>query len=386
MAVYKQKGSKNWWYKFTWKGETIRETTKQSNKRIAEQIEAARKTQLAKGEVGFKDRAPVPTLNEFAMGDFLPFVRSTFASKEKTQAYYENGVKQLLSHAELALERLDRITSETISGFVGYRRNCGLAVSSINRELQTLRRMFALAQEWGRVEKALPRVRMLPGEHHRDRVLTGAEEQRYFDATLAIGRGFEEAYRKALEGTRAKRGHKPTRPADPFLLRDVAAILDDCALRPEECFRLRSDDVRSGMIEVQFGKTENARRRIPISSRVAAILEMRSSGNDSGWAFPATTKSGHVEPSSLKKQHARACAIAGLEPFPLYTFRHTCLTRWAAHMDPYTLAYLAGHSDFSITRRYVHPQLHTVQAAMERARNAQDGHSIGHSDEKRMKA
>ena len=42
--------------------------------------------------------------------------------------------------------------------------------------------------------------------------------------------------------------------------------------------------------------------------------------------------------------------------FPLYTFRHTCLTRWAAHMDPYTLGYLAGHSDFSTTRRYVHPQ------------------------------
>jgi len=52
MAVYKQKNSKQWWYKFSWNGQLIRAITKQTNKRTAEQIEAARKTQLAKGEVG----------------------------------------------------------------------------------------------------------------------------------------------------------------------------------------------------------------------------------------------------------------------------------------------------------------------------------------------
>jgi hypothetical protein len=46
-------------------------------------------------------------------------------------------------------------------------------------------------------------------------------------------------------------------------------------------------------------------------------------------------------------------------------------------MDPYTLAYLAGHSDFSTTRRYVHPQADTVRAAIEKARG---GHRIGRSE------
>jgi hypothetical protein len=41
MAVYKQPKSKYWWYKFTWNGEPIRESTKQTNKRVAEQMEAA---------------------------------------------------------------------------------------------------------------------------------------------------------------------------------------------------------------------------------------------------------------------------------------------------------------------------------------------------------
>src|SRR3954463_16162204 len=97
MAVYKQPKSKYWWYKFTWNGDAMRESTKQTNKRLAEQMEAAHRTALAKGEVGIRDRKPVPTLKEFANVDFLPFVRSTFSAKLKTQRYYVYGVKSLLS-------------------------------------------------------------------------------------------------------------------------------------------------------------------------------------------------------------------------------------------------------------------------------------------------
>ena len=68
-----------------------------------------------------------------------------------------------------------------------------------------------------------------------------------------------------------------------------------------------------------------------------------------------------------------------VEPFPLYTLRHTCLTRWAPHMDPWTLAYLAGHRDMSITKRYIHPQEQNTRAAIERARAALCGHSSGHT-------
>jgi integrase len=344
MAVYKQPKSRNWWYKFTWNGQQIRESTKQSNKRVAEQIEAARRTVLAKGEVGIRDKKPVPTLAAFITADFLPFVRTTFAAKLKTKAYYENGVKHLLAFDKLASEPLDAITSEKIAGYVAKRQAGGLKVASVNRELQALRRMFALAVEWGKVDKALPRVRMVPGEAHRERVLTDAEEAIY----LAN--------------------------ATP-LLHDVATILIDCGLRPEECFRLQWSSVRDGQIEIQYGKTDNARRHIPVSHRVAAVLEMRKTGNDGPWVFPAPTKSGHMEPSTVKKPHVKACKGSkkktdewAVQPFPLYTLRHTCLTRWAPHMDPWTLAHLAGHRDMAITKRYVHPQADMIRAAMDRAR------------------
>ena len=62
MAVYKR--GRVWWYKFTGRGEPIRESTKQTNKRIAEKIEPAHKSSLAKGEVGLRDRKQVPTLRD----------------------------------------------------------------------------------------------------------------------------------------------------------------------------------------------------------------------------------------------------------------------------------------------------------------------------------
>ena len=112
----------------------------------------------------------------------------------------------------------------------------------------------------------------------------------------------------------------------------------------------------------------------------------------SAWVFPAATKSGHVEPSSLKKQHLNATAEATrilrkqtgreeakFEGFEFYTLRHTCLTRWPPHMDPWTLGYLAGHRDMNTTKRYVHPQEQTIRAAMDRAQAGESGHTSGHT-------
>lgn len=362
MAVYKQARSKFWWYKFTWRGELIRESTKQTNKRVAEQMEAAHKTALAKGEVGIRDRKSAPTLAQFAERDFFPYTRSTFAAKPKTLAYYSTGYKSLLAYEKLAEAPLDRITTEQVSGFVAKRQEQGLQITSVNRELQVLRRMFHLAQEWGKVEKALPKVRMLTAERHRERVQTPEEEARHLEAARRWNQG-------------------------PILLPDVASILLDCGLRPEECFRLRWENVRDGGIEIQHGKTENARQRIPLSQRVEAVLDMRRAEATGGpWVFPAQTRSGHIEPASVKRQHLAACKGAekeegkySVQPFPLYTLRHTCLTRWAPHMDPWTLAYLAGHRDMAVTRRYVHPQAATIREGMEKARSAGSGHTSGHT-------
>jgi integrase len=385
MAVYKQKGSNRWWYKFNWNGEPIRKSTKQTNKRVAEQMEAAHKAALAKGEVGIRERKDVPTIAEFGDGEFLTFVESRFAKKPKTLEYYKVGLKRLKGFAPLAKSKLDSIAPATITDFIDRLRSEKLEISTINRILEVLRRILRLSLEWGKIEKVPPKVQMLPGENERDRVLTDDEEARYLAAAAQVGANIEEAYRRALKGIRAHKGQTPSKPDDPHLLRDVATILIDCGLRPEECFRLRWRNVRDGALHVPFGKTQNARRSVPLTSRATALLDMRRGERESEWVFPALTKSGHIEKSSLKKQHRKAIKLCKVEAFTLYTLRHTCLTRWSAHMDPYTLAYLAGHSDFSTTKRYVHPQAETVRAAMERVAGARGGHSLGIVRKKRLK-
>jgi integrase len=132
-----------------------------------------------------------------------------------------------------------------------------------------------------------------------------------------------------------------------------------------------------------------------MTPNVKAILEMRiSKAAGTVWVFPAPTKNGHIEPSSLKKQHAKAVSEAtrilreatGDEKrefagFEFYTLRHTCLTRCAPHMDLWTLAYLVGHRDMNITKRYIHPQQHTIREAMEKARAVHDSNDCGRERE-----
>jgi integrase len=105
---------------------------------------------------------------------------------------------------------------------------------------------------------------------------------------------------------------------------------------------------------------------------------MRRADATSLWVFPAQTRSGHIEASTLKKQHTAALNASRVAPFVLYTFRHTCITRWAKHMDPFTLHVLAGHTDMNTTKRYVHPSDADIREAMEKV---QGGHRNGHTPE-----
>jgi integrase len=85
-----------------------------------------------------------------------------------------------------------------------------------------------------------------------------------------------------------------------------------------------------------------------------------------------------MEPSSLKKQHAKALMLSKVRPFVLYSLRHTFLTRLGASgCNVWTLARTAGHTSIAISARYVHPSEDSVLAAM----SSLGGHNSGHSEE-----
>jgi integrase len=126
-----------------------------------------------------------------------------------------------------------------------------------------------------------------------------------------------------------------------------------------------------------------------MTPRVRTALEARwneAAKPEEGFVWPAPTRSGHIEPSSIRKHHAQTFVTVATEaakrnarpvrPFVLYSLRHTFLTRLGqSGCDVWTLARIAGHSAINISARYVHPSDDAVLEAMSRL----GGHKIGHT-------
>jgi len=331
MAIYKR--GKVYWFSFVFGGQRVQQTTKQKNRIAARDIESAYRTKLAKGEVDIVERAPVPSFSEFAKR-FESKMRTDHQAKPKTVVYYLNGLTKL--RAFFVDVRLDRVTKEQIDAFVAKRRAMKkkngkpLTVATVNRELEVLRRMLRLAQEWGTLDR-VPKISRMPGEVQRERVLDHSEEQAY-----------------------------PSVAKQP--LRDAATLIIDGGFRPEEVFRMSWEDVHFdpagkalyGYVHVPIGKTKYARRNVSLTARVKALLEMRHETQkkpSEGWVFPASTKSGRVE--SLKSQHKAALKTSGVKAFVLYSLRHTMLTRLGeAGADAFAIQRIAGHSSILIRQIY----------------------------------
>lgn len=352
-----------YWYKFMWQGKLVRESTKQGNDKVARQMESAHRTSLAKGEVGIREKSAIPTLKEFCCQRVEPWAKARFEMPcRKNWTWYRTGIRALAAYKPLADAHLDQITGELASEFAAHRLREGMQVSTANNSLRVLRRVLNLAVEWGVLSTA-PKVKVLSGERRRERVISFEEEARYLAAA-------------------------------PEPLASIGSVLADTGMRPEECFRLSWENVtwlngRNGALLVTHGKTAAARRVIPMTPRVRAVLkplwEMAGKPEE-GWVWPALTRSGHVEPSSLRKQHAKTFKSLAEEaakrnekpvrPFVLYSLRHTFLTRLGeSGCDAWTLARIAGHASIAISARYVHPSEDAVLDAMSRL----GGHKIGHS-------
>jgi integrase len=325
MAIYKR--GKTYWFSFIFNGERVQRTTKQKNRVAARQIEAAYKTQLAKGEVGLVERAPIPTFSVFATR-FGEKMREFHQAKPKTLTYYMSGVKRL--NEFFGTVSLDAVTTNLIAEYVTKRRAQKkkngklLKVASVNRELEVLRRMLRLAQEW-EILGVIPKISRLPGEEARDRVVNHSEEAAYLTACCP-------------------------------LLRDVATILIDTGLRVDEALRLEWEHIHEDYIHIPRGKSPKAVRDVFVSTRVRELIRMRHETQKKpreGWVFPAATKSGRVE--SLKSQHRKALKLSKVRPFVLHSLRHTCLTRLGeTGCDSFTLKKLAGHASVQVSEKYIH--------------------------------
>lgn len=346
-----------YWYKFMWHGKLVRESTKQGSHKIARQMESAHRTSLAKGEVGIREKRVVPTLREFINGRVDPWAKAMFETNSPRTyiRWFRPGFRAICAYQRLASRTLDEISGEHIADFAAHRQaqGDGLQISTVNSTLRVLRRVLGLAVEWGELS-GIPKIRLLRGERHRDRVVSSEEEVLY----LAVA---------------------------PEPLASIASVLFDTGFRPDECASLRWEYIAfangvGGLLQIASGKTAAARRVLPMTPRVRSVLWnlwLAARRPESGFVWPGETRTGYVNAEKIRRMHVKAVEVSKVRPFVLHSIRHTFLTRLGTSgVDVWTLARIAGHSSIKISARYVHPSEDNISNAISRL----GGHKTGHSE------
>jgi integrase len=337
MSIFKR--GRIYWYHFLHDGQHVQRSTKQGNPRVARQIEAAFRTALAKGEVGITERKKAPGFKA-ATRVFLSWSEKQHEQHPATFRRYLVSSAALVRH--FADQQLDRITPDDVERFKasrstakGQRTNRRIMPATVNRELACLKALFNHAIKSGLLlPNPVSRVAFLPEQNERTRVLSFEEQARY----LAV--------------------------ATP-ILRDVATLMLETGMRPEEVYRIQPENVSiaGGFLFNPYGKTKAARRRVPLTTVARSIVIRRMEGLETPYLFPCETDPARPVPK-VNNAHDRAVRDSKVAPFRLYDLRHTWATRAAeAGIDLVTLAALLGHSKIQMVLRYAHPtQQHQTQA------------------------
>ncbi len=342
MAIFKR--GKKYWFHFYWNGQHVQKSTRQGNPRVARQIEAAYKTQLAKGEVGIEERKPAPRFKDFAQTfiDNVAVGRKR-APRASTIEFYGWRLAKLLEFEPLASARLNGIKVELIQSYVRNRLR-QVSPTCVNRDLATLRRALNVARELGLIDR-IPKITLLEGEHEREFVLTQPQERIYLEFA-------------------------------PQPLLDMAILMIDTGLRVGEAVALEWREIhlnpahgaRFGYLRVRDGKSKYAKRNVPITDRVRDMLESRETQIPGPWVFTNKDGTKPLSRSTVSHQHTRLRRVLQLpEEFVLHSLRHTMLTRLGgAGVDVFAIKRVAGHSSVTVSEKYVHPSPEFIERAFER--------------------
>src|SRR3990172_5598726 len=239
MSVYVRGGV--YWYEFVFRGQRIRESTGLSNKTAAMRAEAIRKAELAEGRAGIVRREPCPLFEAFVKDEFLPWSRRQHQAKPRTHQRYEVAAKQL--NAFFGKLPLDLITSGHVEKFK-LKRAAEISPAATNRELAMLRFMLNFAVRQGQIiRNPVCGIRFLPEGPGRMRVVSHEEEEKYLS---------------------------DARP----LLRDIATLIIETGMCPEEVFTIRKENVHlnRNYLFVPVGKTSFRRRNVPLTERTLQAI------------------------------------------------------------------------------------------------------------------
>jgi integrase len=334
MSVYKRGGI--YWYDFWFRGQRFRESTGIRNKTAAETAEAIRKAELAEGRAGIVNREPCPTFESFMTDEFLPWSKREHQAHPRTHLRYTVSRKPLVGF--FGKLPLDAISTGHVERFK-LARSEDVSPAGVNRDLAALRYVMNFAIRQNRI------------------IRNPVHGIRFFDEGPGMMRVVSHEEQKSYLAE-----------ASP-MLRDVATLMLDTGMRPEEVFTICKENVhlQRRYLFVPIGKTKFARRNVPLTAATLAVLKRRMPKAKGPYLFPHRRDSSRPL-TTVRKPHLAALLGAEIRPpFRVYDLRHTFGSRAAmAGVDLATLKELMGHSNISITMRYVHPTPEHKQQAIQK--------------------
>lgn len=331
MSLYKRPGSKYWWIKFTFDGELVQQSTKCKNKRDAETVEGAFRTQLALGKIGIEPKKKAPAFDD-AANAFIEWSKIEHANQPGTYQRYYFSSENLKKYFKKT--KVSRIESEDVENFIIWRsthksKKTGKIVtrSTVNYDLFVLKMIFKRLLDTKVLRDNPTRsVKQLPENERKFHVLTDKEEKRYLLAC-----------------------------SQP--LRDVAILMIESGMRCAEVYQLKRQDVflNKGFLKVTKGKTRSSIRNVHLSRRAKEVLAYRMKKFKGENLFPQNDIDLAAPTRSLYESHLKTVKKLKYN-FRLYDCRHTFASRAVEKgVDLLTLASMLGHSNLKMITRYAHP-------------------------------
>jgi integrase len=349
VSVYKPSNSKYYYYDFELNGERYNYSTRTRNRRVAEQIEVARKNEILLGKAGLVKKEPAPTLQEFRER-FMEEIEKHTERHPNTYDFYGGYYNRLLGFPKIADLRLDQIDENLIAQFQTYEiKTQKVMPATVNRGIATLRKAMRLALEWKLID-SVPKFKMLPEERERKFIFTPERKNLWLqNAPFPLNVISEFGWESGLcSGEMCD------------LLKTSVHLEDEC-----------DEDCQWGYVSVLQGKRKVRERSVPITDRMREILIEMMEESQGAYVFygprdPERKKK--LAPNTISHQATR---LRRRLDWPwdcvLHATRHTALTELGmAGANQFDIKSFAGHNRITTSEKYIHPTNESMKRAVAR--------------------
>jgi integrase len=294
-----------------------------------------------------KRKGGIVTLRDFLDEEYRPWASAKHKNGDSAPD------RLLAAFAEFADKPLASMDDSAIERWRTKRVNTGVAKSTCNREIATLKAALRRAHKWGFLEAApLTSVTIDKVDNERKRFLDTEEEKRLrtaLDVRDAEGR----AARARGNEWRQERGKEllPALGADDYADHLTPAVLLslNTGLRKGELIALEWTDINlsENLLTVRATTAKSGKsRHVPLNPEAVQVLERWQRQQPEGRLFPVkdfkTAWNGLMDASKITL-------------FRWHDLRHTFASKLVmAGVDLNTVRELLGHADLQMTLRYAH--------------------------------